>query len=142
MFGVGTWEVVVIAVIALIVLGPKRLPATLKTVGRTLGQFRRAVSQIKEEVGYDDVVDEVVRPLRDGMNELHSGMHAELTDRSSSDSERAKTRADDADEISLGVTTEYPEGGPDDYGALPEKGANDYGSAAYAQPDNRGESNR
>lgn len=140
MFGVGTWEVVVIAVIALIVLGPQRLPATLKTVGRALGQFRRAVSQIKEEVGYDDVVDEVVRPLREGMNDLHSGMHAELTDRSTSDS--ASARADDADEISLGVTTEYPEGGPDDYGALPEKGANDYGGAAYAQPDNRGESNR
>lgn len=129
MFGIGTWEIFVIAVVALVVLGPKRLPQALKTVGRGIGQFRRAVTQIKEEVGYDDVVDEVVRPLREGMHDLNTQVNKELT---------ASTARDvDVDDAALGITSEYPEGGPDDYGAIPEKGANGYADAAYSTTESK-----
>jgi|JI9StandDraft_1071089.scaffolds.fasta_scaffold962484_1 sec-independent protein translocase protein TatB len=128
MFGIGAPEIFVIAVIALIVLGPKRLPQALKTVGRGIGQFRRAVTQIKQEVGYDEVVDEVVRPLREGMHDLNDQVKREV--------EASAAREVDVDDAALGITTEYPEGGPDDYGAAPEKSANDYAAAAYALPAN------
>ena len=106
------------AVVALVVLGPRRLPATLRTIGRTIGQFRRVVTQIKDEVGYDEVVDEVVRPLREGMTEL---------------TEKVRQDTDlDVDDTALGLTAEYPEEGPDDYGALPEAGANGYADAPSA----------
>jgi sec-independent protein translocase protein TatB len=124
MFGIGTWEIFVIAVVALVVLGPKRLPQALKTVGRGIGQFRRAVTQIKEEVGYDEVVDEVVRPLREGMNDLNAQVNKEIAASSSRDV--------DVDDEALGITMEYPEGGPDDYGAVPEKSANEYTAHEYA----------
>jgi sec-independent protein translocase protein TatB len=131
MFGIGTWEIFVIAVVALVVLGPKRLPQALKTVGRGIGQFRRAVMQIKEEVGYDQVVDEVVRPLREGMYELNAQIHNEISATSS------HSRDVDLDDEALGITTEYPEGGPDDYGAIPESSANDYAAAAYGPTESK-----
>jgi len=129
MFGIGTWEIFVIAVVALVVLGPKRLPQALKTVGRGIGQFRRAVTQIKEEVGYDEVVDEVVRPLREGMHDLSTQVNKEIA--------ASASRDVDVDDEALGITTEYPEGGPDDYGAIPEKSANEYAAAAYATTESK-----
>ena len=50
MFGIGAPELVVILVVALVVLGPKRLPELAKGLGRTLGEFRRATSGISEEL--------------------------------------------------------------------------------------------
>lgn len=50
MFGIGAPELVVILVVALIVLGPKRLPELARGLGRTLGEFRRATSGVKEEL--------------------------------------------------------------------------------------------
>lgn len=50
MFGIGAPELVVILVVALVVLGPKRLPELAKGLGRTLGEFRRATSGITEEL--------------------------------------------------------------------------------------------
>lgn len=43
-FGVGPMEIVIVLVIALIVLGPKRLPATARSVGSGLREFKHAVT--------------------------------------------------------------------------------------------------
>ena len=43
-------ELVVIMVVALLVLGPKRLPEVAKGLGKALGEFRRATSGISEEL--------------------------------------------------------------------------------------------
>ncbi len=51
MFGIGIPELLVILVVALIVLGPKRLPEVAKALGKALGEFRRATSDLSEELG-------------------------------------------------------------------------------------------
>jgi Tat protein translocase TatB subunit len=56
MFGIGMTEMVVIAVIALVVLGPKRLPELARTLGRTLGEFRRSATDLRRE--FSGVMDE------------------------------------------------------------------------------------
>jgi Tat protein translocase TatB subunit len=51
MFGIGIPELMVIMVVALIVLGPKRLPEVAKALGKALAEFRRATSDLTDELG-------------------------------------------------------------------------------------------
>ncbi len=49
MFGIGPTELIVILIIALLVIGPKKLPDLARTLGRGMAEFRRATSDITEE---------------------------------------------------------------------------------------------
>lgn len=50
MFGIGMPELIVIFVIALLVFGPKELPKIGKTIGKAMGEFRRASDELKEGI--------------------------------------------------------------------------------------------
>lgn len=50
MFGIGTPELLVILVVALIFLGPKRLPEVGKALGKALGELRRASQDLKDSI--------------------------------------------------------------------------------------------
>ncbi len=60
MFGLGIWELALIAVVALVVLGPRRLPEVARQVGRALNEFRRATTSLK--AGFDE--EEHVEPVK------------------------------------------------------------------------------
>jgi len=49
MFGIGTEELLLILVIALIVLGPERMPKVARDIGRVVGDLRRASDELREE---------------------------------------------------------------------------------------------
>ncbi len=50
MFDIGFWELTVIAIIALVVVGPEQLPGLLRTAGRWMGSARRLMSEAKAEL--------------------------------------------------------------------------------------------
>ena len=50
MFGIGMPELLVIFVVALVVLGPKRLPEVARSLGKAVAEFRRQSSEIVEEL--------------------------------------------------------------------------------------------
>jgi Tat protein translocase TatB subunit len=50
MFGIGFWELVIIFMVALIVLGPKRLPEVAKTLGRFYREIMGVVNEVKSSV--------------------------------------------------------------------------------------------
>jgi sec-independent protein translocase protein TatB len=48
MFGIGLPELVIILVVALLVVGPSKLPEVARSIGRALGEFRRMADDVKE----------------------------------------------------------------------------------------------
>lgn len=72
MFEIGFWEIVLIFVIALVVVGPERLPGLVRTVGLWVGKARRIVSEVKDEVERELRVEELKRSIRqqEGIDEI------------------------------------------------------------------------
>ncbi len=60
MFNVGTGELLVILLIALIVLGPDKLPDTARKIGNVMGELRRMSSGFQNEMRA--AMDDVTRP--------------------------------------------------------------------------------
>ncbi len=54
MFGIGMPEMILIVAVALIVIGPKKLPDLAKSLGRALGEFKKATKDFKESIDVDD----------------------------------------------------------------------------------------
>jgi sec-independent protein translocase protein TatA len=63
---IGLPELAIVLVIALVVFGPKRLPEMGRQLGRTLREFKSATSDIRSQIGIDDIADSV--------NDLKSGL--------------------------------------------------------------------
>lgn len=54
MFGLGTWEIAIILLVALLVLGPDKLPQLARTIGKGLREIRRATSDLRMNLDIDD----------------------------------------------------------------------------------------
>lgn len=65
MFGIGMQEIVLICVVALIVVGPKKLPELARALGKGYGEFRRAFDEMKRNVETDLHAEEMRRSLLD-----------------------------------------------------------------------------
>ncbi len=62
MFGIGFPELVVIFIVALVVLGPERLPEVARSLAKLVNEFRHAADELKKELGAD--------ALEEGRSEL------------------------------------------------------------------------
>lgn len=122
MFGIGLPELFLIGLVALVVVGPKNLPQTLRAIGRAVREFQRASRELRQEAGFDEVVDEVTRPLREGLSGIEEGVRSTVDD-----AKRSMSLETEAEAEAVDLAMEYPEGGPDDFGALPE------GAAVYPE---------
>jgi sec-independent protein translocase protein TatB len=59
MFDVGFSELIVIAIVALIVIGPERLPKVARTAGHLLGRLQRYVNDVKSDISREMQLDEL-----------------------------------------------------------------------------------
>jgi sec-independent protein translocase protein TatB len=64
MFDIGFWELSIIGVVALIVIGPERLPSVAKTVGLWVGQMKRFVGSMKMEIDKELKAEELKKILQ------------------------------------------------------------------------------
>lgn len=62
MFGLGMPEILLILAIALIVIGPKKLPDLAKTLGRAMGEFKRSAQDFKRSIDIETTVNESATP--------------------------------------------------------------------------------
>lgn len=73
MFDIGFWELALIGVVALLVIGPERLPGVARTVGLWVGRISRFVSDIKVDIDKELKADELRKVLQQQANT--SGLH-------------------------------------------------------------------
>ncbi len=59
MFDIGFWELAIIGLVALVVIGPERLPGVARTVGRWVGGGRRMISALKEDIEKEIEIEEL-----------------------------------------------------------------------------------
>jgi len=90
MFDIGWSEILVIAAVAIVVVGPKDLPRMLRSFGKTMGQVRRTANDFKRqfnealreaerEVGLEDTkkqLQKVTKPLTDVKKDIDATMRA------------------------------------------------------------------
>ncbi|MGD9097289.1 MAG: twin-arginine translocase TatA/TatE family subunit [Desulfobacterales bacterium] len=65
MFGIGMPEMILILAIALIVIGPKKLPDLAKSLGRAMNEFKKATREIKESIDVGDDLKDVKKSFDD-----------------------------------------------------------------------------
>lgn len=96
MFGLGMPEILMILAIALIVIGPKKLPDLAKTLGRAMGEFKRSAQDFKRSIDVETTVKDikdVADPkidLEEIIKDTNSKKEAEETSRQDSDSKDPK----------------------------------------------------
>ena len=70
MFGIGLPELIIIMVIALIVIGPSKLPELARALGKGMAEFRRATQEIKDSLDIDEEIQDMKNDLVDSVSGL------------------------------------------------------------------------
>ena len=65
MFGIGMPELLLILAVALVVIGPKKLPDLAKSLGRAMGEFKRATNDLKQSIEQETGLDEVRQSMKE-----------------------------------------------------------------------------
>lgn len=92
MFDIGMFEMVLIGVIALLILGPERMPEAARTAGRWVGKARRFITGIKQDVSSQMSLDELteLRKLRDDLTTAQTELNKFQQEASSTLNEEIK----------------------------------------------------
>ncbi len=79
MFDIGFLELIIIAVVGLVVIGPERLPGVARNVGKWVGRTRRFVTQVKSDIDREMKQEDLRQALeRDaGLDELKQIMNSD-----------------------------------------------------------------
>ena len=72
MFEIGFSELIIIGVVALIVIGPERLPKVARTAGHLYGRMQRYVSSVKSDISQEMQLDEIRRAGQDFKQSIES----------------------------------------------------------------------
>jgi len=98
MFDIGFSELLVIGVVALIVIGPERLPRVARTIGHLMGRMQRYVADVKADIDREVELEEL-RKMRDSLQQaattIESSVQSELT--------KAETELNQAAQTAAGV---------------------------------------
>ena len=106
MFDIGFWELALIGVVALLVVGPDRLPGLARNVGLWVGRIRRYVASVRDDIEREIQAEELKRvlqkpsdlnPLKDVVDETKSAIGAARTEITSVEKDAQKVISEDAE---------------------------------------------
>ncbi|HEY4106537.1 MAG TPA: twin-arginine translocase TatA/TatE family subunit [Polyangiaceae bacterium] len=122
MFGFSFGELLVICMVALIAVGPKKLPSMLHTLGQWLRKLRNLTSEVRTQTGIDDLLRS--EGFHGGLSELRGllrGAQGNPFDAPHVASQPTRAPIEDPyANLDIDVSREYPLEGADSYGALPD----------------------
>jgi sec-independent protein translocase protein TatB len=81
MFDIGFSELIVIGIVALVVVGPERLPRVARTAGLLLGRLQRYVADVKADIGREMQLEELKKlqaEVRESARDLERGISDEV----------------------------------------------------------------
>jgi sec-independent protein translocase protein TatB len=119
MFGIDFPELVVCAIVALIVVGPKRLPEVVRTTALWIGRFKRSMRETREnierQIGVDDIrrqlhTEEMMRTLDDMKEEIETALNYERMGNKLMPQQDTATN-ETSGQAALSQTTSYSEDG-------------------------------
>ena len=112
MFGIGMPEMLVILALALIIIGPKKLPDLAKTLGRTMREFKKATSEFKETIQLEGELSEVKETFNDISDGVKNAVDLNL------EPENKKADKSESDDEKNGEKDRQSESGSDDVGNM------------------------
>ncbi len=80
MFDIGFWELMIIGLVALLVVGPERLPKLAYTAGKWLGKGRAMIGSIKTEIDREMKADELKRIVEEQKKIMEDPLESVITD--------------------------------------------------------------
>lgn len=92
MFDIGFWEIIIIGVVALLVIGPERLPGIARKAGMWLGRGRRFVQTVKADIDRELATEDLRRVLKEQSES--SGIHEILEETKQAVEDSRKSVAD------------------------------------------------
>jgi sec-independent protein translocase protein TatB len=104
MFDVGFWEILIILILALVVIGPERLPSAARKAGYFVGKARRYIEGVRSEVESELDVNEFKRMLHNQevqINELQEQVKSGVNDVKSDVSDATSAAIDDTETYSF-----------------------------------------
>ena len=98
MFGIGMPEMILILAIALIVIGPKKLPDLAKSLGRAMREFKKATNEFKETMQIDSEMEDVKKAFNDISDDVKETVDLNLEPEKKTEDPPPADTSDAADE--------------------------------------------
>jgi len=101
-FDIGFWELILISVVGLVVLGPERLPVAIRSVSRFISTAKNMANSVKDELSHELKVQELQDNLKKaekmGMSDLSPDLQASVNElkKAAQDVQRPYAKKDDA----------------------------------------------
>lgn len=103
MFDIGFWEIMLISIIGLVVLGPQRLPiairSVLKWINTAKGMANSVKSEISQELKLHEMNENMIKASKQGLDAIEPGLQASIDEMKKSTSELTRPYQKNTDDI-------------------------------------------